>query len=82
MAEMTRYEKLLSGELIEIDYSTLMFIIANMFDINTLSIQQLSEDNYIVKVDEFTVKRYKELKNRKEKAIKIHWIRRVDKAEG
>lgn len=64
---MTRYEKLLSGELIEIDYSTLMFIITNMFDINTLSIQQLSEGNYIVKVDEPTIKRYEELKNAKQK---------------
>lgn len=50
MVEIIRYEKLLNDELIEIDHSTLMFIIVNMFNINNLSIQQLSEDNYIVKV--------------------------------
>ena len=55
---MSQYEKLLNGEIIEVNFKTLTLILLNMEDINTLSIQHLFDDNYIIKVDEFTVKKH------------------------
>lgn len=56
---MSQYEKLLNGEVIEVDYDTLIWLLKNMNEINTLGIQHYYNGNYIIKVDEITVKRYK-----------------------
>lgn len=54
------YDKLLKGEVVEVDYKLLVVLLAGMEDINTLFIQKLYNGKYIIKVDEITTKRYKE----------------------
>lgn len=56
---MSQYEKLLNGEVLEVDFKNLTLILLNMEDINTLLIQHYYNGNYIIKVDDITVKRYK-----------------------
>lgn len=57
---MMIYDKLLKGGVVEVDYKLLVALLANMEEINTLSIQTLHNGNYIIKVDEITTKRYEE----------------------
>lgn len=56
---MSQYEELLNGAIIEVDYDTLIWLLKNMNEINTLGIQHYYNGNYIIKVDEATVERYK-----------------------
>ena len=49
---MSQYEKLLNGEVVEVDYDTLIWLLKNMNEINTLGIQHYYNGNYIIKVDE------------------------------
>ena len=56
---MMMYDKLLKGEVVEVDYKLLVALLADMKDINTLLIQKLYNDNYAIKVDEITTERYK-----------------------
>lgn len=55
---MSQYEELLNGAIIEVDYNILIWLLKNMNEINTLSIQHYYNGNYIIKVDEITVERY------------------------
>lgn len=57
---MMMYDRLLKGGVVEVDYKLLVALLANMEDINTLSIQKLYNEKYIIQVDEITTKRYKE----------------------
>lgn len=61
------YEQLCNQQIIEVDYATLMIIISDMGEglINTLSIQQISNGNYIIKVDKPTIEKYKYKENNK-----------------
>lgn len=56
---MSQYKELLNGEVVEVDYDILIWLLKNMNEINTLSIQHYYNGNYIIKVDDITVKRYK-----------------------
>lgn len=56
---MSQYEELLNGAIIEVDYNILIWLLKNMNEINTLSIQHYYNGNYIIKVDEITVERYR-----------------------
>jgi hypothetical protein len=68
------YEQLCNQQIIEVDYATLMIIISDMGEglINTLSIQQISNSNYIIKVDKPTIEKYKE--NKKNESRKTNSI--------
>lgn len=55
------YEQLCNQQIVEVDFKTLMIIISDMGEglINTLSIQHISNGNYIIKVDKPTIEKYK-----------------------
>lgn len=61
MIDKKIYEKLCNQQIVIVDFKTLMIIISDMGEglINTLSIQQISDGKYVIKVDKPTIERYK-----------------------
>lgn len=60
------YEQLCNQQIVEVDFKTLMIIISDMGEglINTLSIQQIPNGSYIIRVDKPTVEKYKYKENK------------------
>lgn len=59
---MKQYEELLSGKVVIVDALTVEWLIKNMKDINTLSIQQTFDNMYAIKVDKLTIEKYNKAK--------------------
>lgn len=62
MIDEAIFEKLCNQPFIEVDYEFLILLLQDMNNgrINTLSIQQTYENKYLIKVDEPTIRRYKD----------------------